>query len=182
MTLHTSTLPTPFDAPAAPRHHSLAELAALTRRYARRRRKVLLQAQFDAEHRWYTRLGADDRHEAWLIAWLPGQSTDWHDHGDSAGAFTVLTGVLTEDHADESISASISPEWPLHRSQMSTRIWSDGSLRQFGTRHVHRVSNFGHEPAVSLHVYGPALSQMTAYDWMGDLLHGVGVRRIGSDW
>ena len=30
------------------------------------------------------------------MSWLPGQQTDRHDHGDAAGAFTVVSGSLTE--------------------------------------------------------------------------------------
>ena len=42
---------------------------------------------------------ADEHHEAWLLTWLPGQGTDWHDHGGSAGAFVVVQGALVEGTA-----------------------------------------------------------------------------------
>src|SRR3954453_6322351 len=34
--------------------------------------------------------------QIWLLSWLPGQGTPLHDHGDSAGAFAVARGTLTE--------------------------------------------------------------------------------------
>jgi len=46
--------------------------------------------------RFYTRVSAGDTFEAWLLTWLPGQSTGLHDHGGSSGAFVVVKGVLTE--------------------------------------------------------------------------------------
>ena len=53
--------------------------------------------RFDPRQRWYDRLDTADDHEVWLLTWLPGQGTDLHDHGGSAGAFVVVSGVLTED-------------------------------------------------------------------------------------
>src|SRR6201987_5175125 len=46
--------------------------------------------------RWYHRLAAADDHEVWLLSWLPGQGTGFHDHGTAVGAFTVAQGELTE--------------------------------------------------------------------------------------
>src|SRR5882757_4599310 len=48
------------------------------------------------EHRWFERLYHSPDHDIWAISWMPGQSTGFHDHGDSAGAFVVATGVLEE--------------------------------------------------------------------------------------
>src|SRR2546423_15641277 len=53
-----------------------------------------LRPRFDPHERWYTRLVAADDHEAWLLTWHPGQGTDLHDPGGSAGAFPVLAGPL----------------------------------------------------------------------------------------
>jgi hypothetical protein len=51
---------------------------------------------YDPVARYYVRLARAQEFEAWLLTWLPGQGTDWHDHGGSAGAFITLRGVLTE--------------------------------------------------------------------------------------
>jgi len=34
--------------------------------------------------------------QVWLLSWLPEQGTPLHDHGTSAGAFSVVRGTLTE--------------------------------------------------------------------------------------
>jgi hypothetical protein len=36
-----------------------------------------------AERRWYERLYHGPGHDIWVISWLPGQSTGFHDHGAS---------------------------------------------------------------------------------------------------
>jgi hypothetical protein len=49
-----------------------------------------------AERRWYERLYHGPDYDIWLISWLPGQSTGFHDHGASSGAFVVATGILAD--------------------------------------------------------------------------------------
>ena len=39
-----------------------------------------------AEQRWYERLYHGPDYDVWVISWLPGQSTGFHDHGASSGA------------------------------------------------------------------------------------------------
>lgn len=119
---------------------------------------------FDTADRWYTRLADAGGYEAWLLTWLPGQQTGWHDHGGSAGAFVVVTGRLREDTA------------------AATRTLGAGQGRQFDARHVHRVSNDGSIPAVSIHVYSPALTSMTRYELVGGSLRPLAVEHAGVDW
>lgn len=128
-----------------------------------------LTPRFDPDHRWYQRLDVADDHEAWLLSWLPGQSTDLHDHGGSSGAFTILSGVLTE-------------QTPA-RGALADRGYGAGATRRFGAHHVHRIVNAGTVPAVSVHVYSPALTRMTRYALTdGGVLRTVGVERAGEDW
>jgi hypothetical protein len=47
---------------------------------------------------------------------------------------------------------------------------------------VHRMTNAGTVPAVSLHVYSPALTSMTRYTLERGALRGVAVERAGQDW
>ena len=69
--------------------------------------------RFDAISRCRISLDVDGKYEAWLLTWLPGQHTVWHDHGGSEGAFVVLQGILTEQRAavrlDSPPSAEPSP-------------------------------------------------------------------------
>jgi hypothetical protein len=54
-----------------------------------------------AERRWYERLYHGPDYDIWVISWLPGQSTGFHDHGASSGAFVVATGILEEHRLGE---------------------------------------------------------------------------------
>jgi predicted metal-dependent enzyme (double-stranded beta helix superfamily) len=120
------------------------------------------------------RLAREPEFEAWLLTWLPGQGTEWHDHGGSAGAFMTLRGVLTERHAEVSCGPP--------RIIAGARELVAGTLRPFGSRHVHQVTNEGVEPAASIHVYAPALVEMHQYEVAGDLLHVVDSQLVGVNW
>ena len=107
--------------------------------------------RFGAERRWYRRLELADDHEVWLLTWLPGQGTGFHDHGHAAGAFAVARGRLSE----RTVAGR------GHR--VRHRAVPAGSVRPFGTRHVHDVINLSGEPAVSVHAYSPPLTAMRRY-------------------
>ena len=92
--------------------------------------------RYDPISRYYARLASEPDFEAWLLTWVPGQGTDWHDHGGSAGAFVVVRGELTER------TATVSPLAPP-RIVDEPRVLTDGSLRAFGTKHIHQVTNNG---------------------------------------
>jgi predicted metal-dependent enzyme (double-stranded beta helix superfamily) len=104
--------------------------------------------------------------QVWLLSWLPGQGTDLHDHGGSAGAFAVVRGTL-----DEEVGAL-----------RDARQLSAGRVRPFGAHHVHRVTNRGGEPAVSVHVYTPRLTVMNTYRVDRRGLIRTGTERAGVDW
>jgi predicted metal-dependent enzyme (double-stranded beta helix superfamily) len=108
--------------------------------------------RFDAERRWYRRLELADDHEVWLLTWLPGQGTGFHDHGHAAGAFAVARGRVSERTVSD----------PGHR--VRSRSVCAGSVRPFGTGHVHDVINLSGEPALSVHAYSPPLTAMRRYD------------------
>ena len=91
-----------------------------------------------------------------------------------AGAFITLRGVLTERHAQ--IGYGHPRIIPGGRELVS------GTLRSFGARHIHEVTNRGVEPAVSLHVYAPSLVEMHQYQARGDLLHAVSAQLVGVNW
>jgi predicted metal-dependent enzyme (double-stranded beta helix superfamily) len=111
--------------------------------------------------------------QVWLLSWLPGQGTDLHDHGTSAGAFAVARGTLTER-----VVAARSRE-AVHQS---TTDLAAGRVRYFGEHHVHQVTNSLTEPAVSVHVYAPALRWMNTYRVEGDTLVRTGTEQAGVDW
>ena len=111
-----------------------------------------------------------DDFEVWLISWLPGQSTGFHDHGASAGAFGVVWGALDE---------SVAPR--RGGAPRSTRVTA-GDVRAFGPRYVHDVQNSASgSVAVSVHAYSPPLSSMTRYNLTFGGLKVAGTEGAG-DW
>src|SRR3954470_3796361 len=129
--------------------------------------------RFNPVDRWYHRLPIADDHEVWLLTWLPGQGTDLHDHGGSAGAFLVFGGTLTED------TVAVAPGAP---PRIIARELGEGAGRRFGGRHIHRVTNRSSRPAISIHVYGPALTTMTRYRIGAQSLDVVAVEQAGVQW
>jgi rhodanese-related sulfurtransferase len=105
------------------------------------------------EQRWYERLYLGPDYDIWVISWLPGQSTGFHDHGASSGAFVVATGILEE-----------------HRPGERTRVIHPGNSRAFGSDYAHDVRNVSVAPAISIHAYSPPLSDMNEYELDGSRL------------
>lgn len=102
------------------------------------------------DQRWYERLYHGPDHDIWVISWLPGQSTGFHDHGASSGAFVVATGILEE-----------------HRPGERTRVIHLGKPHAFGPDYAHDVRNVSLAPAISIHAYSPPLSDMNEYELDG---------------
>lgn len=153
-------------------HRGPADLALTVRRLARDRDRWTPLVRFEAARRWYTLLEDTPAGQAWLLTWLPGQSTHLHDHGGSAGAFEVVTGVLTERSVDLAQAALSRPTGLTY-----------GRVRSFGPEYVHHLTNDGVAPAVSIHVYAPAITFMRQYalDPRAGLVE-VGREKAGVDW
>jgi predicted metal-dependent enzyme (double-stranded beta helix superfamily) len=125
---------------------------------------------FDTSRRWYRRLELTEGYEIWLLTWLPGQHTGFHDHGEAAGAFTVVQGELEEALARPGSRAV---------RRRSTR---QGSLRSFGPGHLHDVSNVATVAAVSVHAYSPPLTAMRRYQMRPAGLALAGTDVAEQDW
>jgi hypothetical protein len=110
--------------------------------------------------------------QVWLLSWLPDQGTPLHDHGTSAGAFAVVRGTLTE--------RVVTPGRDAVRE--STDDLTVGRVRHFGAHYVHQVTNTQTGPAISVHVYTPALAWMNTYAIDGAALVRTGTERAGVDW
>jgi rhodanese-related sulfurtransferase/mannose-6-phosphate isomerase-like protein (cupin superfamily) len=106
-----------------------------------------------AEGRWYERLYHGPDYDIWVISWLPGQSTGFHDHGASSGALVVASGILEEQRPGE-----------------RTREIHPGKTRAFGAGYAHDVRNVSLAPAISIHAYSPPLSEMNEYELDGSQL------------
>jgi hypothetical protein len=126
--------------------------------------------RFEPGRRWYHRLDLADDHEVWLLSWLPGQETGFHDHGDAAGAFAVAEGELQER------TAAAGRPW------IRSRAVPAGSPRSFGSRHVHDVRNVSARPALSIHAYSPPLSAMRRYQMTSTGLVHTAMESAERDW
>lgn len=133
-----------------PSHPStVAGYARLVREIAADRSRWEPLVRYDALTRWYARLETGPGYEVWLLSWLPGQSSGFHDHGRSSGVMTVVQGELVErslTHAGE-----------------GTRPLRAGRQRVFSSGYLHEVVNAALEPAVSIHLYSPGLVEMNQY-------------------
>lgn len=124
--------------------------ALIAHEYAANRDRWAHLLRYDPDERFAALVDATDGQEVWLMSWLPGQHTDLHDHGAATGAFTLVSGALTE------------------HVRGVTHELNVGQSRVFGPGYVHQVRNDGVDPAVSLHVYRavrtmrPVLSQVRA--------------------
>ena len=117
--------------------------------------------------RRYERLLITPVYEAWVICWPVGTALDLHDHGGSAGAFTVVAGQLEETTVEHGV--------------VDVRRYQPGETATFGPAHVHEMANGGDRLATSVHVYSPPLSVMEYYqrDAQGAL---VAARRDPAGW
>ena len=143
-------------------------------RYAAEPDQWPVAPRFNPADRWYYRLAVEPDYEVWLLTWLPGQHTDLHDHGGSAGAFHVYSGTLTEDTVTESTDGQA--------PRIIGRELGEGAGRRFGSQHIHRITNRSNRPAVSVHVYGPALATMTRYRLSPTGLEVRVVETAGVQW
>ncbi|PRX48310.1 Cysteine dioxygenase type I [Prauserella shujinwangii] len=100
--------------------------------------------RYDPDERFAVLLDRSGDQEVWLLSWLPGQATGLHDHGDATGAFTVVSGTLTE---------TVTRRAPDGRVLTEVHTPGTGQSRVFGPGYVHEVRNAGPDPAISVHVY-----------------------------
>jgi len=126
--------------------------------------------RFDAGQRWYHRLDLAGDYEVWLLTWMPGQSTGFHDHGDAAGAFAVVQGRVRE----RTVAGA--------RSLVAERVVAAGGRRSFGPQYVHDVANVTAEPAVTIHAYSPPLTAMRRYELTGSGLVYTATQSAEQDW
>lgn len=139
--------------PPAPAHPStVAGFAGLARTIAADRDSWAPLVRYDPLSRWYHRLRTGPGYEVWLLSWLPGQSSGRHDHGASSGVLTVLAGELTEHVRSTGGRGGARAAAP--------RLLTPGAQRVFAPGYVHEAVNDSLEPAVSLHIYFPGLTEM----------------------
>ena len=120
----------------------VAGLAADRTRWADR-------VRHDPQQRVFERILDEPEMEAWLICWMPGHDTGFHDHDLSSGAVTVVAGAVREER--------------LGLAHTTSRVYLPGETFDFTASEIHRVTHEGAAGAVTLHAYSPRLRRMGAY-------------------
>jgi len=107
------------------------------------------------DRRRYELIYEDERIDAWVLSWMPGQGTGFHDHYISSVGLCCALGGVREDlmvYGGDHLEMHLRP----------------GDSRQGGPGYIHRVRHELAEPAVTIHVYSPRL------DWVGQYRRGDG--------
>lgn len=105
------------------------------------------------DERWFSRIHGDEDLDIWLISWVPGHATELHDHGESLGALTVLSGGLDEYRWDG--------------GELRRRRLGAGDQAAFPLGWVHDVvwapTAEPVRSTLSVHAYSPPLATMSYY-------------------
>ena len=96
--LHASLLADGADVTAQrPVAMTVAELGELTRSMGAARVTWEHLVRHDSRPRVFERLASPPGTEAWLMCWMPGHDTGFHDHEASAAAILVAEGEVHEE-------------------------------------------------------------------------------------
>jgi hypothetical protein len=104
----------------------------------------------DAHRRRYRLLFEDERTDIWVLCWMPGQSTGFHDHDVSDVGIAIAQGMIVERQL----------RLPTGATSLELR---PGDTRQGPAGYIHSVAHGQGIPAVSIHCYSPPLMQVGQY-------------------
>ena len=108
----------------------------------------------DPAERTYALLHRDDVLELYVVCWMHGHDTGFHDHDHSAAAIAVLEGAITEER--------LSLQGPVEQTLLA------GGRVVIAPEAIHRVRHAGEVPAVTLHAYSPPLHRVGTYEIASD--------------
>jgi len=104
----------------------------------------------DRERRRYELLYEDERVDIWVLSWMPGQRTGFHDHDCSGVGLVCVEGELDEGSL-------------VVGSEAETVRMTPGVSRSGPGGYIHAVAHRAGEPAVSIHAYSPPLVRVGQY-------------------
>ncbi len=103
--------------------------------------------------------------DVFVISWSEGSDTGFHDHGLASGAVACCLGQVVEER--------------LRIGGENRRtILSAGDAISFDGSHVHRMTDAGTGPAVTIHAYSPRPERIGQFAFEAD---GT-VRRVEISW
>ena len=127
-----------------------AELAALSTAVAAREELWRPLITANSSRRAYRLLYEDDRVDVWVIMWMPGQGTGYHDHAISGVGLVGVEGkvierqlMLPSGSSDVEVSAGVTREGPAG--------------------YIHSVAHVEGTPAITIHSYSPPLMEVGQY-------------------
>jgi len=104
----------------------------------------------DPDERVYDLVHRDEDVEVYVVCWMSGHDTGFHDHDDSAAAIAVVQGAIVEERL--SVAGAVGGRYGA------------GELVEVPPEAIHRVRHAGEAPAVTLHAYSPPLSRVGTYE------------------
>jgi predicted metal-dependent enzyme (double-stranded beta helix superfamily) len=104
----------------------------------------------DAHRRRYRLLYEDEHTDIWVLCWMPGQSTGFHDHDVSDVGIAIARGMIVERQL----------KLPTGATAVELR---PGDTRQGPAGYIHSVAHGEGAPAVSIHCYSPPLMKVGQY-------------------
>ena len=104
----------------------------------------------DPTRRRYRLAYEDGRLDLWVLCWMPGQSTGFHDHGVSAVALTAVQGSVLERRLTP-VTGPVA------------QLLEPGEIRTGRGGYIHAVGHHVGEPAVTVHAYSPPLLEVGQY-------------------
>ena len=104
----------------------------------------------DPDRRRYRLHYEDDRVDSWLIMWMPGQGTGFHDHAISGVGLVGVDGAVTEKQM----------RLPSGSFDVEVR---NGDTREGPAGYIHSVAHLEGTPAITIHSYSPPLMEVAQY-------------------
>ncbi|WP_205699245.1 hypothetical protein [Conexibacter sp. SYSU D00693] len=126
------------------------ELDALVRTHAADAAAWRPHVTHDPAERSYALLHRDARCEVYVIGWMDGHDTGWHDHDDAAAAIAVVEGLVVEER--------FALGGPV------IRRYGRGDAVSVPRTAIHRVRHGGGGPATTIHAYSPPLARVGSYE------------------
>jgi predicted metal-dependent enzyme (double-stranded beta helix superfamily) len=126
------------------------ELAALARAIAAEPALWRPLVEHDPDERRHESLFSDEHLGLWVISWMPGHDTGFHDHDGACGAVAVAEGTVREER-------------PFRGSAPRRIDPSTGESFCFDATELHRMIDVSDEPAVTIHAYSPPIDRMGLY-------------------
>jgi predicted metal-dependent enzyme (double-stranded beta helix superfamily) len=104
----------------------------------------------DPHRRRYRLLFEDERLDAWVIMWMPGQGTGFHDHALSGVGLCGAEGAVSEKQMT----------LPSGHTEV---IVTPGVRREGPSGYIHSVAHHEGGPAITIHSYSPPLIEVGQY-------------------